>query len=115
MEQVVFTDTFRRSSVMAYRHKLVPAVTNLVWNATQWYKSSVVVDAEPGAWLVSDDGPGVPELYHDAVFEPTFTTRPGGRGIGLYLVRNNLESMGMSCTVGTGPLSGATFVVTFPE
>ncbi|MDP2342904.1 MAG: ATP-binding protein [Deltaproteobacteria bacterium] len=60
---------------------------------------------------VDDDGPGVPEELRDRVFEPFFTTRPNGNGLGLatcqQLIRQNQGRIG----VATSPLGGARFSV----
>jgi len=43
------------------------------------------VDEVTVAAVVDDDGPGVPEGLADRVFDPLFSTRPGGDGVGLGL------------------------------
>lgn len=44
------------------------------------------------AWLdIADDGPGIPPELRDRVFEPFFTTRTTGTGLGLYLSRELCE------------------------
>jgi signal transduction histidine kinase len=44
----------------------------------------------------SDDGPGIDEKKtpYEKVFEPFFTTKKGGMGLGLFLVRRNIEAHG---------------------
>ena len=60
---------------------------------------------------VDDDGPGVPDELRDRVFEPFFTTRPDGNGLGLatcqQLIRQNEGRIG----VAKSPLGGARFSV----
>jgi two-component system sensor histidine kinase AtoS len=65
---------------------------------------------------VKDSGEGVrPELRH-LVFEPFFTTRPNGSGIGLPVARQTVEAHGgrlyLAHSPGQGP--GAEFVVALP-
>ncbi len=53
-----------------------------------------VVEHSDGPWVridVSDNGPGIPESDYDLVFEPGYTTKPGGRGMGLHLCRMAVE------------------------
>jgi signal transduction histidine kinase len=44
--------------------------------------------------VVEDDGPGIPQELQEKVFEPFFTTRPRGAGLGLAVVKRNVEHMG---------------------
>jgi two-component system sensor histidine kinase PilS (NtrC family) len=68
-------------------------------------------DGNDVVFHVDDDGPGVPEELRDRVFEPFFTTRPDGNGLGLatcqQLIRQNEGRIG----VGQSPLGGARFSV----
>jgi signal transduction histidine kinase len=41
---------------------------------------------------VRDDGPGVPEVIRERIFEPLFTTKPHGTGLGLALCRRIIEA-----------------------
>lgn len=41
---------------------------------------------------VADDGPGIPEAYRDKVFQPYFTTKPRGSGLGLAMVQKIVQS-----------------------
>ncbi len=43
---------------------------------------------------IVDDGPGVPQESRSKLFEPFFTTSPGGTGLGLYLAREICEANG---------------------
>ncbi len=43
---------------------------------------------------VADDGPGVPGPMRSRLFEPFFTTSPGGTGLGLYIAREVCEANG---------------------
>ena len=49
-----------------------------VWLDVGWRLTDAIVS-------VTDDGPGVPEKFRDRLFEPHFTTKPGGTGIGLFV------------------------------
>jgi len=44
--------------------------------------------------VIEDRGPGIPRELHDRIFEPFYTSKPRGSGLGLALARRNLESMG---------------------
>lgn len=62
---------------------------------------------------VHDDGPGISADVRGHVFEPSFSTKPGGAGVGLYLARD----AAVMCEGGLAledSDSGACFVVTLP-
>jgi len=44
--------------------------------------------------LISDTGPGIPAEVRDHLFEPLFTTRPEGTGLGLALCREIVANHG---------------------
>jgi signal transduction histidine kinase len=48
------------------------------------------------------------------VFEPYFTTKPDGTGLGLALVRQTVEAHSGTITVSETPGRGATFTVVLP-
>ncbi|OFX23320.1 MAG: PAS domain-containing sensor histidine kinase [Anaeromyxobacter sp. RBG_16_69_14] len=63
---------------------------------------------------VHDDGPGVPEALRERVFDPFFTTRPDGTGLGLAVCARIVAAHGGDLRVGAGPLGGACFSVLLP-
>jgi signal transduction histidine kinase len=63
---------------------------------------------------VVDNGPGVPEVYIDRLFEPFFTTREEGTGYGLFLASEILKEQSGRLTVRNNPQGGATFTIWFP-
>lgn len=63
---------------------------------------------------VGDNGPGVPESARDRVFRPFFTTRTGGTGLGLAIVQKIVVTHNGRVTMGTSPVGGASFQLTFP-
>jgi signal transduction histidine kinase len=63
---------------------------------------------------VSDNGPGVPDGVAERVFQPFFTTKAQGTGLGLALVQKIVVTHNGRVTVATGDGGGARFVVTLP-
>jgi two-component system NtrC family sensor kinase len=63
---------------------------------------------------VVDGGPGVPERDRERIFEPLYTTTPGGLGLGLTISRTIVEGLGGSITVTDAPGRGAAFTVELP-
>lgn len=64
---------------------------------------------------VDDGGPGVDPSLRDRVFRPFFTTRAAGTGLGLAIVQKVVVTHSGRITVGTSPLGGARFEITFPR
>lgn len=93
---------------------------NLVTNALQAVRDGGRVVVRTGsagreAWLlVDDDGPGVPGPDRARLFEPFFTTRPSGTGLGLFVSYGIVERHGGRIEVGTSPLGGARLRVVLP-
>jgi C4-dicarboxylate-specific signal transduction histidine kinase len=65
------------------------------------------------AVLVSDNGPGIPEEDRSNIFEPYFTRKPNGMGLGLYIARLVIDSYGYLVYRDDGPLPGACFEAVF--
>jgi signal transduction histidine kinase len=75
------------------------------------------VDQDGCCWVkvdVSDDGPGIPEVYLDRIFEPFFSTKQGGTGYGLYLASEILKEQGGRLTACNNPAGGACLSIWLP-
>ncbi len=94
---------------------------NLMVNAAQVSEAdgSIEVSGSPverGAYevLVSDHGPGVPPEDRAKIFEPFFTKRPGGSGLGLAVCQGIVRAHGGSIVAEDREGGGATFRVMIP-
>jgi signal transduction histidine kinase len=58
---------------------------------------------------VHDSGPGVPAERRQQVFEPLYTTKPNGLGLGLVSVKAAAKLHKGRAEVDTSPLGGACF------
>ena len=63
---------------------------------------------------VQDTGSGIAVAALAQIFEPLYTTKPGGTGLGLYLVHEIVTAHGGQLTVASVEGQGATFTVTLP-
>ena len=62
---------------------------------------------------VADNGPGVAPGLEQHIFTPFFTTREGGSGVGLAVVRQLVHGLGGTVRHAKRPGGGACFVLTF--
>jgi len=63
---------------------------------------------------VTDSGAGIPAERLERVFEPFYSTKPGGLGVGLSISRTLAEAHGGSLLAGNAPDGGAVFLLTLP-
>ena len=105
------------------RTQLIRVVTNLVKNAVQAVAHEehpavvvTVVEEEGRACLiVSDNGVGISEENKEKIFEPKFTTKSSGMGLGLAMVKNIVESCDGSIHFTSKLNKGTIFKVHFPK
>ncbi len=64
---------------------------------------------------VKDNGSGMDRQTLEHIFDPYFTTRPDGTGLGLSLVHRMIETLGGTIRVVSQPANGTEFVLFFPE
>jgi two-component system CitB family sensor kinase len=103
---------------------VITLLGNLVDNAvdvsvgSEPAKVTVGIDDRDGLVIsVTDSGRGVPEHLREEIFARGVTSKPdvpGGRGIGLALVRLVTAQHGGTVEVSDGPAGGALFVVRLP-
>ncbi|MFZ0489909.1 MAG: ATP-binding protein [Salegentibacter sp.] len=105
------------------RTQLIRVVTNLVKNAVQALQDKedprivVSVQDEEDTVCISicDNGGGIPEENEDKVFEPKFTTKSSGMGLGLAMVKNIVETYHGTISFVSKPDKGTIFKVRFPK
>lgn len=110
-------------SVNFDRSQLIRIITNLVKNAVQ----SIPADRTPkiGIVIFSDDkdvvikvkdnGIGITETTKSKIFEPRFTTKTSGMGLGLPMIKNLIETYNGSISFSTTIGEGSEFKVRFPK
>jgi two-component system, NtrC family, sensor kinase len=93
---------------------------NLILNALAAIRKDgeITLEARPEAQgvsvMVSDTGPGIPKDMEAKIFDPLFTTRPDGTGLGLAVSAGIVEHLGGRISVKSEPGKGATFTVELP-
>jgi two-component system, NtrC family, sensor kinase len=107
-------------SVAADEAQLRQALLNLFRNAADAMptggKLTVSTRAEDGAVEVAvrDDGPGIPAEHLPRIFEPFFSTKEGGTGLGLALTQHIIAEHGGRIAVESAPGRGTTFRLALP-
>jgi signal transduction histidine kinase len=110
--------------VVADKEQLMRVFINLVKNGIQSIpegrKGIIRIALETGKDKVvritfSDNGKGIPEEIRDKLFQPNFTTKSGGMGMGLAITYNIIRSLGGQIWYDTVLHEGTTFHVELPE
>ena len=110
--------------VVADRDELRRVLVNLLTNALQ-----AIPDQTPGrivlaaeavdeAWAevrVTDDGTGIAADVQDNVFQPSFSTKTSGMGLGLAISKRAVEAVGGTISFETAEGEGTTFTVRLPR
>lgn len=63
---------------------------------------------------IKDEGTGIPEEYIKKIFDPYFTTKPKGSGLGLATAYSIVTKHGGTIMVDSKPGSGSTFTIFLP-
>lgn len=108
-------------SVVGDKDELVGALSNLAMNALEAGKGSVKLElwvcALNDDWLqirFLDNGPGIAPDILERVFDPFFTTRAQGTGLGLAVVASTVADHGGEISVCNRPGGGAEFQLSLP-
>jgi signal transduction histidine kinase len=108
--------------VFADRGHLVRVLTNLIKNAQQAIpedrQGHIQIRVQPGAAqhliTVTDNGTGIPEEVQPKVFQPNFTTKSSGMGLGLAMCKNMMTAAGGDIYFETETGQGTTFFMALP-
>lgn len=106
---------------LADEHQLRQVFLNIVRNSREAMhgggKLTVETRSQDGSVEVvfSDTGKGIPPDLRDRIFEPFFSTKDGGTGLGLAVSRQILQAHGGSIACQSNPGGGTTFVIRLPR
>ena len=121
-----------RLPVRADREQLAQVIQNLVLNAVQAmpHGGTITVEASmcelatgevpplaAGPYVrvaIRDSGTGIPREHLDRIFDPYFTTKSRGRGLGLAVCHSIVAKHGGQITAESRPGSGAVFTIDLP-
>lgn len=115
----------KEKNIEAYLDKtqLIRVVTNLVKNAiyalndveNKKIEITVLEVNNEVEILVADNGKGIAEKDKAKVFEPKFTTKTSGMGLGLGMVKNIVEAYGGTISFTSQVNKGTVFKITLPK
>jgi PAS domain S-box-containing protein len=108
MDQLRMTEVFQNIIDNAIRHSPEGAVVNIT--AQHWQ-----TNGQP--WIscfIEDNGPGIREADLPKIFQPFFTKRRGGTGLGLPIVQRIVEAHGGKVVAFNQPKGGAVLRVSLP-
>ena len=117
-DQVRLRKPFNDISLFCDKEKITTVFTNLIMNAIQAMNNSgsIVIrfDEVSDAVIIKiqDSGPGIPDELLDKVFEPLFTTKLRGTGLGLQAVKNIIQQHLVTLSVTNRP---TIFSVSIPK
>jgi nitrogen fixation/metabolism regulation signal transduction histidine kinase len=111
-----------KSMVMADKDQMIRTFNNLIKNAIQSIPSQrngqINVDLlnDKGHFLVmiQDNGAGIEEEKQSKIFQPNFTTKNSGMGMGLAIVKNIIDNAGGKIWFQSELNKGTTFYVSLP-
>ena len=105
------------------RTQLIRIITNLVKNAIQSIPGhqenkavfvSIKKELNTVLITVTDNGIGIASEDFNRIFEPKFTTKSSGMGLGLGIIKNIIENYNGTITLESHKGKGTTFVVSLP-
>ena len=105
------------------KSQLIRVLTNLVKNAVQSIpkERTPIIDVYLSNTTshviikISDNGSGIDEENKLKIFEPRFTTKSSGMGLGLSIISNIIKSFGGTIEFETKMNIGTTFTITLPK
>lgn len=120
-EKIIFriTEEFKNCKFYTFESIINPVFINIINNAIYWLtpveNRNILIDYVDDKILIIDSGAPIHPLDIEKIFELFVTKKPGGRGIGLYLARTNLRTIGYDIYATNdkkyNKLNGACFVI----
>jgi signal transduction histidine kinase len=121
-KHITFNSEHGNIQVSIDRTQMVRIVTNLIKNAVEACGSiedpliQVIIKKKNKKVVIdiSDNGIGISKEIKSKIFEPKFTTKTSGMGLGLGMVKNLVSSYGGSISFKSKINLGTSFIISFP-
>ncbi len=108
-------------TILAAPTELSSVIANMIQNSIQVCEDKPEIEVWAGAInqhmmliRVSDNGPGIPNDVIDQVFDPFFTTRAAGTGLGLAVLASVVQRHGGTVHATNRESGGAQFTILLP-
>ena len=107
-------------SILGNKHALTGAIQNLIHNSLQVIKSNAEITIQAkchGAFAyisIEDNGEGIDNALADKIFEPFYTSKTQGTGLGLAVVKSVVEAHQGQVRLLTDQGNGAHFCIKLP-
>jgi two-component system nitrogen regulation sensor histidine kinase NtrY len=121
--RIIYQAPEQEFMIMADRDQLLRCFNNLLKNAIEAMPEgrfgiidiTYTYNLNSMLLQIKDNGNGIPENLRERIFEPNFTTKSSGTGLGLAFVKNSIENAGGKVWYETIAGEGTTFFLNFPE
>lgn len=121
-KEIIFRTKFAEHvELFADPSKIEQVIWNLLLNAVEavgdegTIEVNVHVEENLKRICITDDGPGIDEMKQEKVFEPFYSTKSHGNGLGLAICNKIVQAHGGHLHVSSPNEKGATICVLFPE
>lgn len=94
---------------------LTNAIEELKGQDTRQIELSLFADKERVLIHIDDSGSGIAQAHQEHLFEPFYTTKKNGLGLGLSISRQIMQTMGGDLTCHSSPLGGARFSISLKK
>lgn len=119
---IIFTTDHKNIQVNIDRTQMIRIITNLIKNAIEACNEikkplidvEILKNSNHVLFLVNDNGVGISKELKSKIFEPKFTTKSSGMGLGLGMVKNIVNSYNGTIAVKSKVGVGTTFKIKFP-
>jgi two-component system C4-dicarboxylate transport sensor histidine kinase DctB len=123
MIQFEFVEPELQSQVCVNPIQLEQVLINLLTNAVQALqhsddkriKISVVSTKDESLIHIDDSGTGISSLHQDGIFDPFYTTKDNGLGLGLSISQQIMQHFNGRIEANASPLGGARFTIALPN
>ena len=116
---IKFDSVMKECVIDADSEQLKRTLINLIRNSIQASATSIIIrleeDSKKYLLTITDNGKGIKSQIVDKIFEPNFTTKKDGMGLGLSLVKRYLTNTGGDILVEESNSKGTSIKLKFPK